>query len=167
MLLTADQLRAARALVRMDQLVLAQRANVSVETIKRLEGLEGRLASAKAGTLDKIRRALEVAGVEFTNGDSPGVKLKPLGSGDVVRLKKAARHHERTYGIKAEEIATVVQAKRIPGQAPGGHVQLRLPSGRVSAWLDAAHFERAGVIFVEENGDGPGVRLGKGKGKGR
>lgn len=73
-MLTAEQLRAARAMLRMDQEELARRANVSVETIKRLEALRGPLSGARAGTLDNIQRALEA--VEFTNGDQPGVRMK-------------------------------------------------------------------------------------------
>lgn len=77
-MLTADQMRAARALVRMDQVDLATKAEVSVETIKRLEKIDGPLSSAKAGTLAAIQRALEAAGVIFVdeNGEGPGVRLK-------------------------------------------------------------------------------------------
>jgi hypothetical protein len=31
--------------------------------------------SAYTGTVDKLRRALESAGIEFSNGDQPGVRL--------------------------------------------------------------------------------------------
>ena len=77
-MLTGDQLRAARAIVRMDQTVLAEKADVSVETIKRLEKLEGPLVGAKAGTLDAVQHALEKAGVIFVeeNGEGPGVRLR-------------------------------------------------------------------------------------------
>lgn len=45
-------------------------------------------------TLDAIRVALEAAGVEFTNGDAPGVRLRkvnpePLTSGHVMSLRFA------------------------------------------------------------------------------
>jgi len=77
-MLTADQVRAARALLRMDQTDLARKAKVSVETIKRLEKIDGPLVNAKAGTLDAIKRALEAAGVIFVaeNGEGPGVRLR-------------------------------------------------------------------------------------------
>ena len=32
-------------------------------------------------TVDKLRRALELAGIEFSNGDRPGVHLKLAGGG--------------------------------------------------------------------------------------
>jgi transcriptional regulator with XRE-family HTH domain len=64
MLITPDQIRAARALLRMDQEELARRANVSVVTVRRLEAPDG-LGKVALGTFDEIRRALEAAGAEF------------------------------------------------------------------------------------------------------
>ena len=77
-MVTSEQLRAARALKRMDQAGLAKRAGVSVETIKRLEKMEGPLLSATGTTLSAIRAALEAAGVIFIdeNGEGPGVRLR-------------------------------------------------------------------------------------------
>jgi predicted transcriptional regulator len=74
---TGEQLRAARALVRMEQTQLAKAAGVSVETIKRLEATAG-VVSANAQTVDAICRALEAAGVLFiaANGEGPGVRLR-------------------------------------------------------------------------------------------
>ena len=51
---------------------LAANAGVSTDTIARLERGE----MLRDNTLAAIRTALEAAGVEFTNGDAPGVKLK-------------------------------------------------------------------------------------------
>lgn len=70
-----SQLRAARALLGWSQERLAETSGVSIPTIKRLEPGEG-LVQTRVDTLDKLRRALEAAGVEFTNGGEPGVKLK-------------------------------------------------------------------------------------------
>src|SRR3954452_23399054 len=64
MLITSDQIRAARALLRMDQEELARRANVSVVTIRRLEAPCG-LSNVSLGTVDEIQSALEAAGAEF------------------------------------------------------------------------------------------------------
>ena len=74
-MLISEQIRAARALLRWDQKQLAAAANLSVQTIKRLEGAPGEV-SAYTGTVDAISKALEGAGVAFTNGDEPGVKLR-------------------------------------------------------------------------------------------
>jgi transcriptional regulator with XRE-family HTH domain len=74
-MITAEQLRAARAMLRMEQAELANRAAVSVETIKRLEGSDGKL-KAKSDTLASIRTALEYAGVAFFDDHKrPGVRL--------------------------------------------------------------------------------------------
>jgi hypothetical protein len=46
-----------------------------------MESSEGE-ASGYANNVEAVRRALEAAGVEFTNGGQPGVRLKrarPLG----------------------------------------------------------------------------------------
>ncbi|UPT62207.1 MAG: helix-turn-helix transcriptional regulator [Hyphomonadaceae bacterium JAD_PAG50586_4] len=72
----AAQLRAARALLNWSQTRLAETAGLSVETIKRLERMDGPLEATTVATIDAITRALGSAGVEFTNGDEPGVKLK-------------------------------------------------------------------------------------------
>lgn len=78
-ILTADQLRAARAMLRMDQSALAAASGVSVETIERLERTEGPLSETPVATVNAIQGALEKAGVEFTNGNQPGVRRKSSG----------------------------------------------------------------------------------------
>lgn len=74
-LVTSEQLRAARSMLRMEQERLAEASGVGVSTIRRLEGLDGELR-AQATTLRRLERALEAAGVVFTNGDEPGVRLR-------------------------------------------------------------------------------------------
>jgi transcriptional regulator with XRE-family HTH domain len=64
MLITPAQIRAARALLRIDQEELARRANVSVVTVRRLEA-PGGLGKVASGTFEEIQRALEAAGAEF------------------------------------------------------------------------------------------------------
>ncbi|MDR6953629.1 transcriptional regulator with XRE-family HTH domain [Ancylobacter sp. 3268] len=77
-MLSAEQIRAARALLRWDQAHLSERSGVSVETIKRLEKMDGALTSTRVSTLTAIQRALETAGVIFVaeNGEGPGVRLR-------------------------------------------------------------------------------------------
>ena len=71
------QLKAARALVGWSQERLAEVAEVSIPTIKRLEAQEGPLGG-RSETGRKIRLALEAAGIEFIdeNGGGPGVRLR-------------------------------------------------------------------------------------------
>lgn len=73
--ITSEQMRAARALIRWEQRNLAEASKVSLPSIKRLETTPGPLA-AQPRTIEAIRAALEAAGVEFTNGEQPGVRLR-------------------------------------------------------------------------------------------
>lgn len=75
-MLHGEQIRAARAMLRMDQSDLASAAGVSVETVKRLEAQDGPLTAGRFATVSAIEKALNEAGIEFTNGDEPGVKLR-------------------------------------------------------------------------------------------
>jgi predicted transcriptional regulator len=71
--ITPAQCRAARGLVEMDQGTLADDAMVSRSVIIDFE--KGRRVPTR-NNLAAIQRVLEEAGVEFTNGDSPGVRLR-------------------------------------------------------------------------------------------
>jgi len=72
---TRAQLRAARALLEWSQVTLAAKSGVSLPTIKRLEpGNEP--IRVRVDVLERLNQALVAAGVEFTNGDQPGVRLK-------------------------------------------------------------------------------------------
>lgn len=71
---TEAQIRAGRALLGISQAALAELCGVSERTIKRVEaGM-----SARAGSVEAIRAALERRGVEFIaeNGGGPGVRLR-------------------------------------------------------------------------------------------
>ncbi len=75
-MLTSDQIRAARALLRWSALQLAHRSGVHATTVQRLEHGNGPVGGT-VKTLAKIQSALEDAGVEFTSQNgSPGVCLK-------------------------------------------------------------------------------------------
>jgi transcriptional regulator with XRE-family HTH domain len=66
------QCRAARGLIAMSQKDLARAAGVSSRTILNFESNQRQPIKA---TLAAIQRALEDAGVEFTDGDQAGVRL--------------------------------------------------------------------------------------------
>ncbi len=82
-LITAGQLRAARALLGIDQRQLAELAGVSVPTIQRMEASEGTVRGV-IDTLTKVVDALDRAGIELIgeNGVSReggrGVRLKDV-----------------------------------------------------------------------------------------
>jgi len=69
------QLRAARALIGWDQEQLARTSGIAVNTIRRMEAIEGDIR-CNTTTLRKVQTALETAGIEFLNHGEPGVRLK-------------------------------------------------------------------------------------------
>jgi transcriptional regulator with XRE-family HTH domain len=71
-MITAVQSKMARAALSWGVRDLAREANVGVSTVSRFESG----AEPIPATLAAIQRALEAGGVEFTNGDQPGVRLK-------------------------------------------------------------------------------------------
>ena len=77
--ITREQIRAARGLLGWSQSQLANRAGMSLPTVKRLETGTGPKVSDEARA--RIREALEAAGIRLIgeNGGGPGVRLrKPL-----------------------------------------------------------------------------------------
>lgn len=76
-MITSEQIRAARALLRISVIQLAKLSEVGEATIKRIEAGNG-LPSANIKTLNLITKAFEKAGIEFigTPDDRPGVRLK-------------------------------------------------------------------------------------------
>jgi transcriptional regulator with XRE-family HTH domain len=72
-MITGDQVKAARKLIGWSQETLGLEAGINQATVMKFERGESR---AEERTISAIQRALEAAGVEFTNGDEPGVKLK-------------------------------------------------------------------------------------------
>ena len=79
-MLTAAQIRAARALLGWSQPALAKESGVSLPTIVRMESPLGPGRSS-AANVDAVQRALERAGVLFLEADDanavgPGLRLK-------------------------------------------------------------------------------------------
>jgi transcriptional regulator with XRE-family HTH domain len=79
LLISPAQIRAARQLANLSQADIARATGLSLPTIKRVESEREVSVSDEAQTA--VRRALEAAGVEFTNGGEPGVKLRKLDNG--------------------------------------------------------------------------------------
>jgi transcriptional regulator with XRE-family HTH domain len=79
--ITAAQLRAARALVGLDQRKIAELAGLSVPTIQRMEASDG-LIRGNVDSLMKLIAALDAAGIELigegavSQGSGRGVRLK-------------------------------------------------------------------------------------------
>jgi transcriptional regulator with XRE-family HTH domain len=68
------QIKAARMLLDWSQDRLAAAAGIGIATIKRLEAQDNGLGG-RDDTVSKIVGALQAAGVEFTNGGTPGVRI--------------------------------------------------------------------------------------------
>jgi transcriptional regulator with XRE-family HTH domain len=83
-MLTAGQLRAARALLGIDQKALAEASGLSVPTIQRMEASDG-VIRGNVDSLMKLISALDAAGVELL-----GEGTMSSGGGRGVRLKAAA-----------------------------------------------------------------------------
>lgn len=85
-MITSQQMRAARALLGIDQRHLAALAGVSLPTIQRMEASDGQVRSV-VDTLVKVIGALEAAGIEIigenarSDGAGRGVRLKETASG--------------------------------------------------------------------------------------
>ena len=84
-MITAAQIRAAWALLGIDQKTLANMADVSLPTIQRMEASDGNVR-AIVYTLTKVVEALQSAGVELisehmrSDGGGRGVRLRQTGS---------------------------------------------------------------------------------------
>ena len=90
-MLIASQIRAARALLGMDQRQLAEAAGLSLPTIQRMEASKGAQVRGNMDSVVRVVEALERAGVELI-GD--GAASTSGGRG--VRLKAAAAPHDQS-----------------------------------------------------------------------
>ena len=81
-LITAAQMRAARALLGIDQRQLAAASGVSLPTIQRMEASDGTVRGV-IDTLTKVIEALTAAGIELIADN-----MQSLGSGRGVRLRE-------------------------------------------------------------------------------
>lgn len=86
-MLRGEQIRAARALTRMEQSVLAEASGLSLPTIKRLEMTYGPI-SANTATEEAIRRAFGEAGVVFIDADDEGPGVRLRGSGHPLKIRE-------------------------------------------------------------------------------
>lgn len=100
-MITSQQMRAARALLGLDQRQLAQLAGLSLPTIQRMESSDGQVRGV-VDTLVKVITALEGAGIELIGENAPST-----GTGRGVRLsettpgKSSGKGHSILYD-KAE-----------------------------------------------------------------
>jgi predicted transcriptional regulator len=80
-MITSAQIRAARALLGMDQRMLAEKAGLSLPTIQRMEASDGQVRGV-VDSLVKVVQAIETAGVELigdnaqSSGGGRGVRFR-------------------------------------------------------------------------------------------
>jgi len=100
-IITGEQIRAARAMLRLDQKQFASLTHLTLGTVRRLERTHGPV-TAPAGLLDAMRFALEAAGVELIDAGpykgvgGPGIRLKgePVADNDVIDFEQAVEEVE-------------------------------------------------------------------------
>ena len=73
-MITPDQIKAARKLLGWSAVTLAAKVGVSATWLRRYE-VHG-LSTGSKGRVSAMVAALEAAGVEFTNEEQPGVRMK-------------------------------------------------------------------------------------------
>src|SRR5258705_5097702 len=117
-MITANQLRAARALLNIDQRQMADLADLSVPTIQRMEASDG-VIRANVDSLMKLVSALENAGIELIN---PGVASPAGGRGvrlreHVTKSKGKTIRHTKLCSSRATERARTKPGCRGTGSA--------------------------------------------------
>ena len=84
-MITASQMRAARALLQIDQRQLAEQSSLSLPTIQRMEASDG-VVRGNVDSLMKLIEALQRAGIELinegatSNAGGRGVRLTTAGT---------------------------------------------------------------------------------------
>ena len=89
-MITAAQMRAARALLGMDQKTLSEKAGVSLATIRRMEASDGNVRGVTE-SLNRVVEALNEAGIELI-----GEGARSEGGGRGVRLRAPAPRIDRS-----------------------------------------------------------------------
>ena len=78
---TGKQIAAARVLAGIGQVELAERANVSAPTVRRMEATDGPI-TGMANNVAAVIAALEQAGIQFLaagdTAEGPGVAIRPV-----------------------------------------------------------------------------------------
>ena len=81
-MITSAQIRAARAMLGMDQRMLAEKSGLSLPTIQRMEASDGQVRGV-VDSLVKVVQALEAAGIELIGENAPS-----SGGGRGVRFRE-------------------------------------------------------------------------------
>jgi len=74
-LITSDQIRAARSMLRWSGKELAEKSGLGFSTLMRLEVLDG-VPGTHVKTLEAIKRTFEAAGIEFIGTPESGAGVR-------------------------------------------------------------------------------------------
>jgi transcriptional regulator with XRE-family HTH domain len=141
--LTGEQIRAARALSRIEQVELARLSGLSTETIKRLERIRGPV-EANARTLRAIQDAFETLGVQFS-GDLTG----RIGVARVLGPRDGRHSDQGGKADSDEQLHRLVYHSKIRSR---GHEGLRATLGYINAEAETLHtgLDLTGVLLARE-----------------
>jgi transcriptional regulator with XRE-family HTH domain len=113
-LIQIEQFRAARGLLGRSQTKLATMAGLSLPTVKRVESGLGPPVSEHAR--ERLRRALQEAGVEFIddNGGGPGVRLRKL-------PRQSVEDRPRFFAKRTQSPSATNETARRASSEPSGN----------------------------------------------
>lgn len=74
-MITSDQIRAARALLKWSRADLADKSGVGFSSLMRLESAEG-IPASHVKTLEALKKAFEAAGIEFIGTPEEGAGVR-------------------------------------------------------------------------------------------
>jgi transcriptional regulator with XRE-family HTH domain len=141
MIIVPAQIRAARALVGWTQAELAAASGLSEMSIK---NIERSFTDPRASTLSAIVRALEAAGVAFTNGGEPGVKARKFKPGDGVRFRPGSLEVAE-YG---DDVGVVVRERSDIPLGGSQWVDVDFPGKRSLIGTQTGRLEFAGLRII-------------------
>ena len=113
MMITVEQIRAARAMLGLKQHELAKKADISIGTLNNIE--RGVQTDPKLSTMRAIQHALEILGIEFTEEDNGSIGI---------RLKAPRNNKARTILIIDDSTAERKRYKAWLGQGQGKDYQI-------------------------------------------
>jgi hypothetical protein len=80
--ITPEQAKAARSLLGLGKKFVYRELGIAPQTLERAEIKRAKRGPLPAMMINRLRRYYESAGVEFTNGGQPGVRLGPAQTRD-------------------------------------------------------------------------------------
>jgi transcriptional regulator with XRE-family HTH domain len=108
MIFVPMQCRMARAALGLGVRELAAAAKVSIDTVARFE----RGDQLKERTVEALQRALEAAGVEFTNGDQPGVRLTRAAAALSAESASASDPAVAVKGVRGKTVRAIKKKRQ-------------------------------------------------------